>query len=157
MLWIFLIKVVIRIGFIYLLLMVPMLAPDRGLLPALIIAIIVVGIQRLMFYYSYRSSKFEFVTLRDISVLVKVGKMLMDVMKKNRVTPERLLAEFRSMGITNLGKVRRAYFESTGKFTKYVYENPRTSLCILPLWDEVLWMSNGRLQVYMLAAIVAIP
>ena len=76
--WSFLIEVVIRIGFIYLLLMVamrlmgkrmastlsnselaalvslaaavgvPMLAPDRGMLPALIIAIIVVGIQRLM-------------------------------------------------------------------------------------------------------------
>lgn len=164
--WSFLIEVVIRIGFIYLLLMVamrlmgkrmastlsnselaalvslaaavgvPMLAPDRGMLPALIIAIIVVGIQRLMSYYSYRNSKFEFATLGDISVLVKDGKMLMDVMKKNRVTPERLLAEFRSMGITNLGQVRRAYFESTGKFTKYLYENPRPGLCILPLWDE---------------------
>lgn len=164
--WSFLIEVVIRIAFIYLLLMVsmrfmgkrmastlsnselaalvslaaavgvPMLAPDRGMLPALIIAVIVVSIQRLISYYSYKSSKFEFVALGDISVLVKDGKMLLDVMKLNRVSPERLLAEFRSAGITNLGKVRRSYFEATGEFTNYLYENPRPGLCILPVWDE---------------------
>jgi len=164
--WSFLIEVIVRIGFIYLLLMVsmrlmgkrmastlsnnelaalvslaaavgvPMLAPDRGMLPALIIAIIVLGIQRLISYYTYRSKKLEFMALGDISVMVKDGKMLMDVMKLNRVTPERMLAEFRSAGITNLGSVRRAYFEATGEFTKFLYENPRPGLCILPLWDK---------------------
>lgn len=164
--WSFLIEVIIRIGFIYILLMVsmrfmgkrmastlsnselaalvslaaavgvPMLAPDRGMLPALIIALIVVSIQRLISYYSFKSSKFEFLALGDISVLVKDGRMLLDVMKKNRVSPERLLAEFRSAGITNLGKVRRSYFEATGEFTNYLYENPRPGLCIIPEWDE---------------------
>lgn len=164
--WSFLIEVIIRIGFIYLLLMVsmrfmgkrmastlsnselaalvslaaavgvPMLAPERGMLPALIIAFIVVSIQRLISYYSYKSIKFEFVALGDISVLVKDGRMQLDVMKKNRVSPERLLAEFRSAGISNLGKVRRSYFEATGEFTNYIYENPRPGLCILPEWDE---------------------
>ncbi|GAB3531755.1 DUF421 domain-containing protein [Pontibacter brevis] len=164
--WSFLIEVIFRIGFIYILLMVsmrimgkrmastlsnnelaslvslaaavgvPMLAPERGMLPALIIAVIVVGIQRLIAYYTYKSSKLEFVVLGDISVLVEDGKMLLDVMKLNRVTPDRLFAEFRNAGITNLGKVRRSYFEATGEFTNYIYENPRPGLCILPEWDE---------------------
>lgn len=164
--WSFLIEVVIRIGFIYLLLMismrimgkrmasmlsnselaalvslaaavgVPMLAPDRGMLPALIIAVIVVGIQRLISYYSYKNSKFEFYALGDISVLVKEGRLLLDVMKLNRISPDRMLAEIRNEGITNLGKVRRAYFEATGEFTLYLYENPRPGLCIIPPWDE---------------------
>ncbi|WP_181885022.1 DUF421 domain-containing protein [Pontibacter diazotrophicus] len=164
--WSFLIEVIIRITFIYLLLMVsmrfmgkrmastlsnselaalvslaaavgvPMLAPERGMLPALIIAVIVVSIQRIISYYSYKSSKFEFLALGDISVLVKDGRMLLDVMKLNRVSPERLLAELRSAGITNLGKVRRSYFEATGEFTNYLYENPIPGLNILPEWDE---------------------
>ncbi len=115
---------------------VPMLAPDRGMLPPVIIALIVVGVHRIMSYYAYKSSKFENVALGDISVLVEDGIMLLDVMKKNRVTPERLLAEFRNNGISNLGRIRRAYLETTGNFTNLTYNDPRPGLAIIPYWDK---------------------
>ncbi|WP_187263510.1 DUF421 domain-containing protein [Pontibacter beigongshangensis] len=83
--WLFLLEVVLRVFFIYLLIMlcmrlmgkrmaaqlsnlemsalvslaaavgVPILAPERGLLPAVIIALVVVVIQRIISHYASRS------------------------------------------------------------------------------------------------------
>src|SRR4051794_24953877 len=98
--WSFLIECLIRIFFIYLLLMVamrlmgnrmsnllnnsemaalvslaaaigvPVLSPDRGLLPALIIAIIVVTIQQIIAKNAFKNREFEEKVLGDISILV---------------------------------------------------------------------------------------
>ncbi|QCR21881.1 YetF domain-containing protein [Pontibacter sp. SGAir0037] len=164
--WIFLVEVVIRIFFVYLLLMVsmrlmgkrmantmssveiaalvsmaaaigvPVLAPERGLLPAVIIALIVVAVHRLIAHYSYKKQKFETLAQGDLSVLVEDGQLLLDVMKLNRITRERLFAEFRSLGLTNLGRIRRSYLEASGNFTTMIYEEEKPGLSIIPRWDE---------------------
>src|SRR5690606_27155627 len=57
-------------------------------------------------------------------------------MKRTRITRERLFAQLRSEGITNLGAVRRLYFEANGAFSLIKNMDPKPGLCILPDWDS---------------------
>jgi uncharacterized membrane protein YcaP (DUF421 family) len=162
----FYIEIVFRIAFIYLVLMIamrlmgkkmasqlnssemaamvslaaatgiPILAPDRGLLPVLIIAIIVVGIERLVSWLSANNQRAEKLFQGDISSLVKNGVLQMDEMKKTRISRERLFAQLRSEGVVNLGAVKRLYFESGGSFSIVEEEERRPGLSLIPDWDE---------------------
>ncbi len=164
--WVFLVEVFIRVLFVYLLLMVsmrlmgkrmantmssveiaalvslaaaigvPVLAPDRGLVPAVVIALVVVTVHRLIAHLSFKKQSFETKAQGDLSVLVENGQLLLDVMQLNRLTRERLFAELRSIGLTNLGRVRRSYLEASGNFTTMIYDDERVGLSILPRWDE---------------------
>jgi uncharacterized membrane protein YcaP (DUF421 family) len=81
---------------------VPMLAPDRGLLPAVVIAIVVITIQRVIAYITTRSARKESIILDDISIFVQDSLLNTTIMTKNRITRERLLAELRSANVKTL-------------------------------------------------------
>jgi uncharacterized membrane protein YcaP (DUF421 family) len=164
----FLIEVVIRILFIYILLVVsmrlmgrrmeamstrneliamvslaaaigvPMLSPDRGLLPAVVIAIVVIGIQHLIAWLTTKSRKNELILIGDVSTLVMDGRLQTSDMQRNRITRERLLSQLRSESIINLATVERMYMESNGEFTTLIYEDEvdRKGLCMLPEFDS---------------------
>jgi len=165
----FLIEVIIRILFIYILLVltmrfmgrrmeamisrneliamvsmaaaigIPMLSPDRGLLPAVVIAIVVITIQRLIAYITTRSASKENIILDQISLLAQDGLLNPKVMMKNRITRERLLAELRSANVKNLAQVQRAYMEANGNFSivkfQTIKDEELIGLCILPDFD----------------------
>jgi uncharacterized membrane protein YcaP (DUF421 family) len=164
--WSFLIEVVIRIFFIYFLLMfsmrlmgkrmssalnrnelaalvslaaavgVPLQTPDKGLLPAVIICIVIVGIQRGIAYLIYGNKKLETITQGQISILVENGKLKLEDMKKCLITPERLFSQLRSQGIDNLGKVQRVYMENNGNFSIIQYGDSNPGLSLIPEWDH---------------------
>jgi uncharacterized membrane protein YcaP (DUF421 family) len=166
----FLIEVIIRILFIYILLVltmrfmghrmeamisrneliamvsmaaavgIPLLTPDRGLLPAVVIAIVVISIQRLIAYVTTRSASKENLLLDEITLLVSDGQLLADEMLKSRITRERMLSELRSSNIKNLAQVQRAYMEANGNFSVVRVADEKkvdtmTGLCILPTFD----------------------
>ncbi|MCC9167701.1 DUF421 domain-containing protein [Pontibacter harenae] len=165
---IFLIEVIIRVSFIYLLLMVsmrimgkrmsalisrnemiamvslaaavglPMQDPNQGLIPAVIVAIIVIGVQRIISTNTMKSAKFESLVVGSINALAQDGCLQLKNMERSKITRERLLTEFRNKEVTNLGKVQRAYLEANGSFTIYLYDEDeeREGLCILPDWDK---------------------
>jgi len=114
---------------------VPLQAPDRGLLPAVLISIIVVGIGRLLAKGSKRSQKFEQVTEDDYTILVQDGVMQMKNLKKTRLTIEQLLAQLRSQSIRHLGEVKRLYFEAKGTFSMVKEEMPKPGLAVIPASD----------------------
>jgi len=167
----FLIEVIIRILFIYILLVltmrfmgrrmeamvsrneliamvsmaaaigIPLLTPDRGLLPAVVIAIVVIIIQRLIAYITTRSASKENIILDEISLLAEDGVLKTQDMIKSRITRERLLAELRSSNIKNLAKVQRAYMEANGNFSILKFQDKQRDdslkgLCILPDFDK---------------------
>ncbi|HEX8530276.1 MAG TPA: YetF domain-containing protein, partial [Cytophagales bacterium] len=96
---------------------VPVLDPGRGLLPALIIAVVVIAFQRLMAQATFRSKKVERVLLDHNNILIEDGCINQQEMRKAGLSQERLFAQLRSEGIDSLGKVQRLYFEPSGKFT----------------------------------------
>src|SRR5215216_1741000 len=96
---------------------VPLQAPDRGLLPAIVIAIVVIAVGRLVAVFAFRDPKFEQTVVDDFTILVKDGVVQMKEMKKTRITLERLFALLRGESIRHLGEVERLYFEANGSLT----------------------------------------
>ena len=115
---------------------VPLQAPDRGLLPAIVIAIVVVFTERWIASKAYKSQKFEKFSQGNIDLLVKDAVIDFQTMKKVRITRERLLARLRASGIKQLGKVERLYMEANGSFTLIEQKEIQPGLSIIPAWDE---------------------
>lgn len=164
---IFLVEVVIRVSVIYLLLVVtmrimgkrmsamisrnemiamvslaaavglPMQDPQNGLLPAFIIAGVVISVQRIVSTKTLGNPRFETTVVGDIYAMVQDGRLELRNMRRSRISRERMLTEFRVREVSNLGKVQRAFLEANGAFTVYLFEEEeREGLCILPSWDK---------------------
>lgn len=115
---------------------IPMQTPDRGLLPAIVMAAVVVVVQRLIAARSIKSSSFERLTQGNISILVENGCMRHQEMKKTRIDRERLLSQLRSSGVKQLGEVKRLYLEAGGYFTLIRNSETSPGLSVIPDWDH---------------------
>jgi uncharacterized membrane protein YcaP (DUF421 family) len=115
---------------------VPILAPDRGLLPAVIIAIVVIAYQRTIALGIFKSKKLGAIVLDHRDFLVVDGCLNLKEIGRSGLSQERLFAQLRSEGIDNLGKVKRMYFEPSGTFTILEASRPQPGLPIIPEWDE---------------------
>lgn len=115
---------------------VPLQAPDRGLLPALVIAFVIIIFQNIISKYATKNQHFEQLTQDDFSILVENSRMNLDKMINTRISRERLFAQLRSLGVTHLGIVKRLYLEANGSFTLVKNNEPGPGLNILPEKDE---------------------
>ncbi|MFL5808768.1 MAG: DUF421 domain-containing protein [Flavisolibacter sp.] len=125
---------------------VPLQAPDRGLLPAIMIAIIVVFVGRAVASLGFRNQKFEAIAEDEYATLVADGVVKMPKLKKTRLTVERLYAQLRGEGIRHLGEVKRLYFEANGSFTLIKEEKPRPGLVIIPGFDRELLEAQKHVE-----------
>lgn len=114
---------------------VALMAPDRGLLPVVCVAAVIIGYQRLIAWWTFRNKKLESLVLDDVSILVEDGQLLLDKLEASVLSREQLLARLRQESLANLGQVRRAYQEANGAFAILTFEEPRPGLSILPLAD----------------------
>jgi uncharacterized membrane protein YcaP (DUF421 family) len=117
---------------------IPIQAPDRGLLPALIVAIVVILGQRFIARIATTNEIFEKKSQGTITILIADGRMNLPEMKSTRISRERLFAQLRSEGIQQLGEVNRFYFEPNGTFTLVNNEKPKPGLSVLPKEDKDL-------------------
>jgi uncharacterized membrane protein YcaP (DUF421 family) len=115
---------------------VPLQSPDRGILAAVVIAVIVVSVQQVIAKISTKSESLETLTQGDISPLIEDGHLNLVQMKKTGITRERVFSQLRNASISHLGEVKRLYFEAGGTFTlvKSIDINP--GLPVLPIWDK---------------------
>jgi len=111
---------------------VPIISPDRGLLPAVIIALVVVVISRTIAVKSSRNQKIETLTQGSIDALVRDSVLDMHSMIHTRISRERIMAELRSHGIKHLGEVKRLYLEANGSFSLLRFGNPQPGLPVIP-------------------------
>ncbi|RYF54587.1 MAG: DUF421 domain-containing protein, partial [Cytophagaceae bacterium] len=88
---------------------VPILDASRGLLPAVIIAMVVVCIQRIISYWAARNETFEGISQDISSTLIENGVIQLAAMRDARMTGELLFAQLRSNGLIHLGHVKRLY------------------------------------------------
>lgn len=114
---------------------VPIQAPDRGLVPPLVIAAIIVLGQRFIAARTLKSKKFEQISQDDIAILVEDGCLNLDKMEEVVLPQERLFAKLRSESIRQLGQVKRLYMEANGDFTLLLQEPARPGLTLIPDWD----------------------
>lgn len=114
---------------------IPLQSPERGLLAAVVIAIVIVVFQRILANRVRSSERFEQATQGDIGVLVKDGVLCLEEMKRAGIGRERIFMELRVEGIVQLGQVDRLYLEANGSFTVLRREHPKAGLSLLPDWD----------------------
>ncbi len=111
-------------------------APDRGLLPAIIVVTVIVVISRLMAGIAYRNNSFEEKTQGRESILIKDAVLQLKTMEKERISKERFFSMLRSLQIKNLGEVKRLYMEANGQFSLLKETQKKSGLSILPDWDH---------------------
>jgi uncharacterized membrane protein YcaP (DUF421 family) len=114
---------------------IPIMAPDRGLLPAIVTAIVIVGGERIMSRIASRNERAEAILEDELDILVENSVMKIDTMLRCRVTRERLLAHLRSSSLYHLGSVKRVYMEANGSFSLIENPTPTPGLSVLPEWD----------------------
>ena len=115
---------------------VPLQAPDRGILPAVIIALVVVGVGRFVATLAYRNERFETSVDDFASCLVNNGVVDFKTLAGTTVSIERLFSHLRSEGIKQLGEVKRFYLEANGKYSLIKQEEPGYGLSVLPAFDK---------------------
>jgi len=115
---------------------VPMLSYSNGILPAFIIAPIIVLLNQFLAKKSYKDEAFERTAYGDIDMLVEDSVMNFNIMKRVRISRERLFAQLRSQNVNHLGRVKRVYMETNGGFTIIENEDPKPGLMVLPVWDK---------------------
>jgi uncharacterized membrane protein YcaP (DUF421 family) len=117
---------------------IPMMTPDRGLLAALVIAFILIAIQRLIAKKGFKSEKFEHFSQGNVSTLVSDGVVDMNELERVSLSHERVFGQLRSQGVLQLGVVARLYMEASGTFTLVRSKKPTAGLSVLPPWDDPL-------------------
>jgi uncharacterized membrane protein YcaP (DUF421 family) len=117
---------------------VPMMSPDRGLLPAFVIALVLICVERVIAVRAFKSEAFESYAQGQISTLVKDGVIDVAVLESISLSRERLMAQIRSVGITQMGIIKRFYMEANGAFTLVKNPTPVPGLPTLPGWDDEL-------------------
>jgi len=114
----------------------PIQSPDRGILPALVVALVVITIQRLIATRAYENQQMEQFAHGDVSLLIENGVIDKKEMLGVRLTEDRLFAQLRSHGVRHLGEVERLYLEVDGKFTMLKKDHPIPGLSVLPAFDR---------------------
>lgn len=110
----------------------PVVAPDRGMLPAIVICIIVVIATKLISRVSATYEKFEGITQGTITTIVKDGVMNVRNMELTGLTRDRVIAQVRAKQLHQLGEVKALFFEANGNFTLIHSHDASSGLCVLP-------------------------
>lgn len=115
---------------------VPLQAPERGLLPAVVIAFVVTFIGRQVAVIAFKDQRMEDKIIDELAIMVRDGIVQMGAMKNTGLTIERLMARLREAGIRHLGEVKRMYFEANGSFSLVKNEKPPPGLTVIPASDK---------------------
>jgi uncharacterized membrane protein YcaP (DUF421 family)/ribosomal protein S27AE len=117
---------------------IPMMAPDRGLLPAVVIAFVLITIERMIAKHAFSNERFENYAQGRVSALISDGIVDMKELKRVGLSHERVFAQLRVQQVLQLGAVSRFYMEASGSFTLVQNPKPTPGLSVLPPWDDPL-------------------
>jgi uncharacterized membrane protein YcaP (DUF421 family) len=160
--WTFLLEVVLRAFFTYLLLLVamrllgkrvaaqltlfelsmvvtmaavigiPLQVPDRGLLPPVVLLAVLILLQRALAYWGVKRRRVELLAVGDLTLLARDGRLQLGGMRETVLAREKVYAVLRGQGVQHLGQVERLYLESSGAFTLIRARDPRPGLSLIP-------------------------
>ena len=125
---------------------IPMQSHSQGLIPALVVVMVIVGMVRGIAWYSTRNQSFERLALDDIDILVKDGCLQMRTLRITGISRNLVIAQLRSHGIDHLGRVRRFYMEPNGVFTLRTKETPEPGLSLFPEEDEAMIARQRKIE-----------
>lgn len=112
----------------------PMFYKDVGLLPALVVFAIIVGLYSLITYMIGKNKKFEKLVEGKPVCLIKDGMFSIGNFEKEVLSEDEFFAELRLQGVSQLGQVEEAIEESSGNISIFYYpdEDVKYGLPIMP-------------------------
>jgi len=112
--------------------------PERGLLPSVVIALVIVLVSRFISFMAYRKRGFEKISQGEVSILIENAMLQLQTMEKEKISKEKIFAVLRSKELKNLGGVKRLYMEAGGDFSLVKQNPPKPGLTLVPEWDHDL-------------------
>ncbi|MGI4813285.1 MAG: YetF domain-containing protein [Janthinobacterium lividum] len=117
---------------------VPLQAANRGMLPPLLIAAVVIVLQRCLGRLGVRHRRVETAISTDIAVLVRDGRLMLKNMRHTVMGRNKVFELLRMHGFQHLGQIRRAYLEPSGSFSVVASVPTRPGLSVIPAFDTEL-------------------
>lgn len=112
----------------------PMFYKDVGILPAIIVFSIVVGLYSLVTYSIGKNKKFERLVEGKPVCLIKHGVFSIENFEKEILGADEFFAELRMQSVSHLGQVEEAIEESSGNISIFFYpdEEVKYGLPVMP-------------------------
>jgi uncharacterized membrane protein YcaP (DUF421 family) len=123
----------------------PMFYKDVGILPALIVFIMVVGLYTLITYMIGKNKKFERLVEGKPVCLIKDGAFSIENFEKEILGEDEFFAELRLQGVSQLGQVEEAIEESSGNISIFYYEDEQVKYG-LPIMPDSLENSIQKIH-----------
>ncbi len=99
----------------------PMFYKDVGILPALIVFIMIVGLYSLITYFIGKNKNFELLMEGKSVYLIRNGVFLVSNFSKEALGEDEFFSELRMQGVSQLGQVEEAIEESSGGISIFFY------------------------------------
>lgn len=117
----------------------PMFQADVPLVHSMVVLTVIVVLYRGFLSMLRRSELFERFVEGTPTCLVTDGRVDREALKKERLSNEELYEVLRASGITQLGEVKRAYIEQSGKISVFAFppQEIEPGLPIVPPWDLI--------------------
>jgi len=112
----------------------PMFYKDVGILPALVVFTMIVGLYSLITYLIGKNKEFELLVEGKPICLIKNGVFSIANFKKEILGADEFFAELRMQGVSQLGQIEEAIEESSGNISVFFYpdEEVKYGLPIMP-------------------------
>ena len=99
---------------------------NEPLIVTLIPTLIIVSLQIIISFLSFKSPKFRILVDSSPSLIIKNGKINFKEMERQRYNLEDLLSGIRDRGIKSLDEIEYAILETNGKLSTFTYDNKNT-------------------------------
>ncbi|MCG2613932.1 DUF421 domain-containing protein [Terrimonas sp. NA20] len=112
----------------------PMFYKDVGLIPALIVFTIVIGLYIFVTHLVGRSKKVARIVEGKPICLIREGRFAINNFSKENLGQDEFFAELRLKGVSHLGQVEQAIIETNGDISVFFYEDEdvRYGLPVMP-------------------------
>lgn len=115
----------------------PMLYPDVPLFHAMVVVTVIVVFQRALIRMTDRNEVVERFIESEPALFVRDGVVQLELLRREHFGRNELFETLREEGVEQLGQVRRAYLEPSGRVSVWLYERDsmRSGLPLLPTSD----------------------
>ncbi len=124
----------------------PMFYKDVGILPALIVFTMVIGLYSLVTFLIGKNKKFEKLVEGKPVCLIKDGVFSIDNFQKEILGEDEFFAELRMQGVSQLGQIEEAIEESSGNISIFYYPDEEVKYG-LPIMPDSLERSQKKISV----------
>ena len=104
-----------------------MIGPDNSVTGGLLGASTILLVNWLISRFAFLSRRFERIVEGDPVLVVHHGKVIESSLRRENFSREELLSTLRSQGVFDVGEVRAAVLETSGKLSVLRYEKPDDS------------------------------